>query len=169
MAGLWGGIDRTGPGWWAGWVTGSVGFVGRERELSSLQGALGGDARLVLVVGDAGVGKTRFAGEGMRRAAAGGMVCVLGGCLPLAGELPLLPVADALGELSRLDGGGLLEAALGEVPPYVRAEVEAAIAAAGALAGRVRVAGVRGGSGSGCSRRWRSCWARWPGGLGLAW
>ena len=104
-------------------MTGSAGFAGRERELSSLRGALGGDARLLLVTGDAGVGKTRFVGEGMRRAAAGGMVSVLGGCLPLAGKLPLLPVADALGQLGRLDGGRLLEAALGTVPQYVRAEV----------------------------------------------
>ena len=78
----------------------------------------------MLVVGDAGVGKTRFAGEGMRRAAADGVVAVWGGCLPLAGKLPLLPVAEALGELSRLDGGRLMETALGVVPPYVRAEVE---------------------------------------------
>ena len=107
-----------------GWGDGRpVGFVGRERELSRLDGALSGDARLVLVVGDAGIGKTRFAGEGMRRAAAGGMACVLGGCLPLAGELPLLPVADALGQLSWLADGQLLADALGEVPRYVRAEV----------------------------------------------
>jgi DNA-binding CsgD family transcriptional regulator len=117
------GIDRLGRGWWAGCVAGLVGFVGRERELSCLAGALGGDARLVLVVGDAGVGKTRFAQEGMRRAVAGGMVCVFGGCLPLAGELPLLPVADALGELGRLDGGAQLEAGLAMAPPYVRAEI----------------------------------------------
>ena len=77
----------------------------------------------MLVVGDAGVGKTRFA-EGMRRAAADGVVAVWGGCLPLAGKLPLLPVAEALGEPSRLDGGRLMETALGVVPPYVRAEVE---------------------------------------------
>jgi DNA replicative helicase MCM subunit Mcm2 (Cdc46/Mcm family) len=51
-----------------------AGFVGRERELSSLQGALGGDARLLLVVGDAGVGKTRLVREGMQRAVAGGQV-----------------------------------------------------------------------------------------------
>ena len=51
------------------------------------------------------------------------MVCVLGGCLPLAGELPLLPVADALGELSRLEDGRLLDRALGRVPRYVRTEV----------------------------------------------
>jgi ATP/maltotriose-dependent transcriptional regulator MalT len=104
-------------------MAGPVGFVGRERELSRLRAALGEDTRMVLVVGDAGVGKTRFAGEGMRRAAAGGIVPVHGGCLPLAEKLPLLPVAEALGELSMLDGGGLLEAALGMVPPYVRAEV----------------------------------------------
>jgi DNA-binding CsgD family transcriptional regulator/tetratricopeptide (TPR) repeat protein len=100
-----------------------VGFVGRERELSRLEGALSGDARLVLVVGDAGIGKTRFAVEGMRRAAAGGMACVRGGCLPLAGELPLLPVADVLGELSRLADGQLLAGALDRVPRYVQAEV----------------------------------------------
>ena len=117
------GLTGWGWGWWAGCVPGLVGFVGRERELSRLARALGGDARLVLVVGDAGVGKTRFAQEGMRRAVAGGMVCVFGGCLPLAGELPLLPVADALGELGRLDGGAQLEAALAVAPPYVRAEV----------------------------------------------
>jgi len=45
-------------------------FVGREGELSRLLAALGGGARLVLVVGDAGIGKTRFADEGMARAAA---------------------------------------------------------------------------------------------------
>ncbi len=51
------------------------------------------------------------------------MVCVSGACLPLAGELPLLPVADALGELSRLGDGRLLDVALGAVPRYVRTEV----------------------------------------------
>src|SRR5215831_10957061 len=105
-------------------MAGPVGFVGRERELSRLRVALGGDTRLVLVVGDAGVGKTRFVGEGMRRAAAQGMVTLWGSCLPLAKKLPLLPITEALGELSWLDSGGLLEAMLGMVPPYVRAEVE---------------------------------------------
>ena len=48
---------------------------------------------------------------------------VRGECLPLAETLPLLPVAAALGELARLDGGGLLEAALDAAPGYVRGEV----------------------------------------------
>jgi DNA-binding CsgD family transcriptional regulator/tetratricopeptide (TPR) repeat protein len=104
-------------------MAGPVGFVGRERELSQLLGALDGDARLVLVVGDAGVGKTRFVEEGTDRAAAAGMVMVRGECLPLAGTLPLLPVRDALGELARLEGGRLLTAALDVAPGYVRDEV----------------------------------------------
>jgi DNA-binding CsgD family transcriptional regulator/tetratricopeptide (TPR) repeat protein len=105
-------------------MAGPAGFVGREGELSRLLGALGGEARLVLLVGDAGVGKTRFAAEGMDRAAAAGMVMVRGECLPLAGALPLLPLRTALGELARLEGGGLLAAALDAAPEYVRGEVE---------------------------------------------
>jgi DNA-binding CsgD family transcriptional regulator len=103
-------------------VAGPVAFVGRERELERLLGALRGDTRLVLVVGDAGVGKTRLAGEAMARAAAAGMVVVRGECLPLAGMLPLLPVASALAELGRLGGGRVLESALVWAPGFARAE-----------------------------------------------
>ena len=104
-------------------MAGLAGFVGREGELSRLLGALGGDARLVLVVGDAGVGKTRFAAEGIIRAEAMGMTMARGECLPLSGTLPLLPVADALGELGRRSGGRLLASALDTAPGYVRDEV----------------------------------------------
>src|SRR5215470_6731661 len=104
-------------------MAGLARFVGREGELSRLLGALGGDVRLVLVVGDAGAGKTRFVTEAIDRSAAAGMVMVRGECLPLAGVLPLLPVKDALGELARLDGGGRLTAALDAAPGYVRDEV----------------------------------------------
>jgi DNA-binding CsgD family transcriptional regulator/tetratricopeptide (TPR) repeat protein len=105
-------------------MAGPVAFVGREGELSRLLGAVGGDARVLLVVGDAGVGKTRFVTEGVRRAADGGVAAVWGGCLPLAEKLPLLPVVEALRELSRVDGGRLVDAALGVAPQYVRREVE---------------------------------------------
>ena len=104
-------------------MAGPAGFVGREGELSRLLGALGGDARLVLVVGDAGVGKTRFVTVGMDRAGAAGMVMVRGECLPLSGTLPMLPVADALAELARLEDGRLLAAALDAAPGYARQEV----------------------------------------------
>ena len=101
----------------------AVFFVGRARELPRLRAVVDGDARLLLVVGDAGVGKTRFVAEGLRLAAGDGLVAVSGGCLPLANKLPLLPVADALGELGRLEQGRALEAALSMTPPYVRGEV----------------------------------------------
>jgi DNA-binding CsgD family transcriptional regulator/tetratricopeptide (TPR) repeat protein len=110
---------------WAGGVGSMAGwgaFVGRERDLSRLASALSG-GRLVLVAGDAGIGKTRFVGEGFRRARASGMVAVSGGCLPLAEKLPLLPVADALGELTRLEGGAPFEAAVAAAPSFVRSEV----------------------------------------------
>ena len=41
----------------------------------------------------------------------------------MEGKLPLLPVADALGELTRLGGGAPFEAALDAAPEYVRSEV----------------------------------------------
>ena len=99
--------------------------------MSRLLGALGGEARLVLVVGDAGAGKTRFVTEAMARAAAAGMVVVRGECLPLAGTLPLLPVRAALDELAGLDGGRLLTAALDAAPGYVRGEVARLLPAMG--------------------------------------
>jgi DNA-binding CsgD family transcriptional regulator len=104
-------------------MAGPAALVGREGELSRLLAALTGDARLVLVVGDAGVGKSRFIGEGMARAAAAGMMMARGECLPLAETVPLLPVAAALGELAEVDDGGPMEAALNASPAYVRAEV----------------------------------------------
>ena len=101
---------------------GSAAFVGRDRELSRLRSEVGGDTRLLLVIGDAGVGKTRLVTEAMQRTA--GVASVWGGCLPMRETLPLLPVMDALGELSRVDGGKLLDAALAATPRYVRVEVE---------------------------------------------
>ena len=113
-------------------MAGPAAFVGRAGELSMLLGALARDTRLVLVAGDAGLGKTRFVGTGIARATEAGMVMLRGECLPLADTLPLLPVAQALGDLGRLDGGGLLAAALDATPAYVRAEVGRLLPGAGA-------------------------------------
>ena len=135
---------------------GLVGLVGREGELSRLLGALGGDARLVLVVGDAGVGKTRFVAEGMDRAAAAGMVMVRGECLPLAGTLPLLPVRAALGELARLDGGRLLAARWTPPRGMCGERWRGCCRAMGPGGGGVPGWPGRGsGAGSGCSPGWR--------------
>jgi DNA-binding CsgD family transcriptional regulator len=61
-------VDRVSDGWRAEHMAGPVAFAGRKRDLSRLIGALGGDAWLVLIVGEAGVDKTRFADEGMSQA-----------------------------------------------------------------------------------------------------
>src|SRR5262245_1611760 len=104
-------------------MAGPVAFVGREGELSRLVGALGGDARLVLVIGDAGVGKTRFAREGMARAATGGMVVAWGEGLPLARVLPLRPVFSAREGRGGRGGGGVLGVGRDAVPGFGRGEV----------------------------------------------
>ena len=103
-------------------MTDSGVFVGREAELSSLRASLHGGARLLLIVGDAGIGKTRFVAEGLRDADAERRLSVWGACLPLAERLPLLPIAEALDALGRQEGGVLFERALARAPEYVRME-----------------------------------------------
>jgi predicted ATPase len=76
-------------------------FVGRVRELGELQRALdstrAGSGRTVLVVGDAGIGKTRLASELMGRARDTGFDVLVGRSIDLVGtDLPYLPFVDAL-------------------------------------------------------------------------
>ncbi|MEU9173559.1 AAA family ATPase [Streptomyces sp. NPDC048420] len=83
----------------------SAPLIGREDELDRLSGVLerarGGEARAVLVAGDAGVGKTRLLDEVMGRAAAGGMTVLAGHCVDLGDVgLPYLPFTEVLGVLA---------------------------------------------------------------------
>ncbi len=76
-------------------------FVGRQEELAALETALAhareGFGSVVLVAGEAGIGKSRLISELGARAARQGMTIVLGECLPLGeGELPYAPVLGAL-------------------------------------------------------------------------
>ncbi|WP_328372721.1 AAA family ATPase [Streptomyces sp. NBC_00445] len=80
-------------------------IVGREDELARLSGVLerarGGEARAVLVAGDAGVGKTRVLDEISGRAAAAGMTVLTGHCVDLGDVgLPYLPFSEVLGVLA---------------------------------------------------------------------
>jgi DNA-binding CsgD family transcriptional regulator/tetratricopeptide (TPR) repeat protein len=89
-------------------------LIGREGELealaSSLERAVAGQAGLVFVAGEAGVGKTRLVSEFGRRASAQGARVLTGDCLALAeGELPFAPLAAALRPLSRELSPGELE------------------------------------------------------------
>ncbi|MCW2569878.1 MAG: hypothetical protein JWN54_3975, partial [Mycobacterium sp.] len=78
---------------------------------------------IVLVTGDAGIGKTRLAAEALRQAAGRGALCVAVGCLPLADKLALLPMTDALRELGQLGEGRILQAALDRLPDHLRLEL----------------------------------------------
>lgn len=78
----------------------ATGLVGRAAELARLgerwHAAAAGRAGIVLVRGDAGVGKTRLVTELAGLARAEGAVVATGRCFGSAGGLPLAPVADWL-------------------------------------------------------------------------
>ena len=79
----------------------SPAFVGRVEELDVLEAALGratnGEPAVVLVGGEAGVGKTRLVAELTARCATDGTRVLTGGCVPVGdGALPYAPIVEAL-------------------------------------------------------------------------
>jgi predicted ATPase/DNA-binding CsgD family transcriptional regulator len=93
-------------------------FVGRDAELtvarSILDRALNHDSGLLLVAGEAGVGKTRLVDEATDYARQHGMQVLSGHCVQLGTEgLPFAPIAEALRELIRGTGREELDALLG--------------------------------------------------------
>jgi predicted ATPase len=76
-------------------------LVGRLEELQALEAARGraanGEPAVVLVGGEAGVGKTRLVVELTARCAAEGTRVLAGGCVPVGeGTLPYAPIVEAL-------------------------------------------------------------------------
>jgi predicted ATPase/DNA-binding NarL/FixJ family response regulator len=81
-------------------------FVGRDAELAALTAALdaavAGDPAVVLLSGEAGVGKTRLVEEAAERASAAGARVLAGSCIEMGGEgLPFGPLAHAFRSLMR--------------------------------------------------------------------
>ena len=81
-------------------------IVGRRAELEVLSNALAeasaGHARVVLVGGEAGIGKTRLVAEAMEHARATGALVLTGGCVGVAeGSLPFAPIVEAVRPLVR--------------------------------------------------------------------
>ena len=110
----------------------SVGFVGRRRELAALGAALeearDGRGAIALLVGEAGIGKTRTAQELAAVAQASGAIVARAACPEDDAALSFGPWAEAAGQIvSTLDGEELSRrlgagaAALAEVVPEVRA------------------------------------------------
>ena len=79
-------------------------FVGRVEEVQVLEAArrwaADGEPAVVLVGGEAGVGKTRLVAELTARCAADGTRVLSGGCVPVGGgALPYAPMVEALRDL----------------------------------------------------------------------
>jgi predicted ATPase len=73
-------------------------LVGRDDELRTLTALLSrqGPARAALVLGEAGIGKTRLVRAAADEVENSGVTTVWGACLPLSESLPLLPVVDVI-------------------------------------------------------------------------
>ena len=67
--------------------------------------AASGRGRVVGIVGDAGIGKSRLVWEFRQRVAGESVECVVGHCVPQGGAIPFLPVLDVLRELATLSEG----------------------------------------------------------------
>src|ERR687891_666145 len=91
--------------------------VGRDEELSRLEDALldaaRGDSRFVVVVGEAGIGKSRIAAETETRAERLGFTVMRGGCSEAELVLPYLPLIEALGNYIASQDAGRLARRLG--------------------------------------------------------
>jgi predicted ATPase len=77
-------------------------FVGRERELAELKGhledSISGQGRLVFVLGEAGIGKSRLISELVEYVESEDIVTLYGRCLYDENTEPYLPFIDAFGE-----------------------------------------------------------------------
>ena len=98
--------------------------MGRERELDLLVSAYAAAAdespRVVLIGGEAGIGKSRLVSELADAVGRSGGRVMIGACLDLAdGGLPLLPLAEALRGLARTTPWEDLERMLGPVRPQL--------------------------------------------------
>jgi DNA-binding NarL/FixJ family response regulator len=99
-------------------------LVGREREIERLGSALEeagrGRPSLILLIGEAGVGKTRLVRETEAMARNRGMLVMSGDCLELSGgELPYAPIAAALREIPE----SVIDSAISTLPPQARDEL----------------------------------------------
>ncbi|MEU5695243.1 AAA family ATPase [Actinosynnema sp. NPDC020468] len=96
-------------------------FVGRATELAELAGRVGRPPAVVLLEGEAGVGKTRLIRELLRLPRIADRTVLFGACRPMRTPLPYGPVMDILRDNgSRLDrSAGPLPAVMGALRPLL--------------------------------------------------
>ena len=91
-------------------------IAGRRTELATVRSHLESGTGLLMVVGEAGMGKTKLVNTAVASTEA---FVTTGHCLPLSTQVPLMPIADVLREVYAVDNGGWLEEALVGTSPYV--------------------------------------------------
>ncbi len=94
-----------------------VRIAGRTAELAVVRRHLDSGSGLLLITGEGGIGKTTLVGAA---AASTDATVVVGHCLQLSREVPLLPIIDALRVLLDVDDGQWMKEALAECPAFVR-------------------------------------------------
>jgi DNA-binding CsgD family transcriptional regulator/tetratricopeptide (TPR) repeat protein len=93
-------------------------FTGRETELAAIEHALAGTPGVVVLVeGEAGIGKTRLVREFLAGPVGGQRRALLAGCLPLRRPATLSPLVDALRQATASPGGLGLSALAGALRP----------------------------------------------------
>jgi len=103
-------------------TTNRRGIAGRKVEGAAVRRHLTSDRGLLLVTGEAGMGKTKLVATAAELVA-GDVFVATGSCLPLSSEVPLLPIADSLRAVHAVDGGQWLKEALADCPAYVPASL----------------------------------------------
>jgi hypothetical protein len=111
------------------------GLAGRRVELNAVLSQLDGSSGLLLVAGEAGIGKTRLVSTAARLTTGTFIASV--NCLPLANALPMLPVTEALQTLAAEHDGEWMREALASVPTYVPAALSHLLPQVGAGGDRV--------------------------------
>jgi predicted ATPase len=96
-------------------------FVGRQSQLETLREGLdearAGRGRLILLAGEAGIGKTAVAREFAEQARQHGSLVLWGRCFEGEWQPPYGPWVEILGEIVRTGDGALLRQELGQAAP----------------------------------------------------
>lgn len=111
-------VDVGGIGWCSCGMGGAADLAGRVGELQAVSDLLSGasERAAMLIVGDAGVGKTRLVAAASEAVGRADTMVASGWCLPLSEGLPFLPMLDVLRTLNQVDAGRLLQNASVRMP-----------------------------------------------------
>lgn len=95
-------------------------MAGRSKELAAIRAHMQTGAGLILLTGEAGMGKTKVVTAAIQTS---DRFVGIGHCLPLSIHVPFMPIADVLRAVHGADDGRWLDEALDPTPAYVRASL----------------------------------------------